>query len=104
MDGGDSVSAPLAGTMWSAFYEECAGAEITPLAVEFGTQPLLAVLHALRAEQWLEVHADEASPDARAIKRGLRDAFHVDAPEWKDKVLAQALRTISQAIDGLAED
>ena len=78
---------------------------MTGLALEFGTQPLLTVMQALRAEQWLQGHAAEATPEqARAIKRALRDAIYVEEPQWKEQVLAQSLEAIAQAVEGLRAD
>jgi hypothetical protein len=32
----------------------------------------------------------------------MRDAFYIDTPEWKQKVLLQARQAMRQAVDGLA--
>ena len=61
---GSSTSALLTGLMWLAAYEECAQAEYTGIALEYGTVPLMEVIDALRADQWLENH-----PEAGAAQR-----------------------------------
>ena len=99
LDDGSSVSAPLLGLMWLAAYDECPGAEITAMAIEFGTQPALQVIHALRAEQWLNLHPQDATQGAQ-IKQDLRDAFYVDTPDWKEKVVSQARAAMLQAFAG----
>ncbi len=97
-----SVSAQLAGMMHTAAYEECPNAEITALALEFGTVPVMQVMNALRADQWLTNNPDAPEVLAQQIKRGLRDAFYVDTPQWKEQVLRQGLEVMVQGIDGLS--
>ena len=98
---GSSSSALLTGLMWLAAYEECAQAEYTGIALEYGTLPVLDVMQALRADQWLQNHPQTPVEHARAIKRQLRDAFYTDTDVWKDQIVAQAREASLQAIDGL---
>jgi len=97
---GTSVSAPLTGLMWSAVYDECPDAEITTIGMEFGTQPLIQVLQALRAEQWLTKHPEAPAVQAAQIKQDLRDAFYVDTLDWKEKIVGQARQAMLQAFAG----
>jgi hypothetical protein len=99
---GSSTSALLTGLMWLAAYEECPQAEYTGIALEYGTLPVLDVMNALRADQWLENHPGTGSDMRQAIKRQLRDAFYTDTDVWKDRVVAQAREAALQALDGLA--
>jgi hypothetical protein len=98
---GSSTSALLTGLMWLAAYEECAQAEYTGIALEYGTLPVLDVMNALRADQWLENHPDAAPAQAQAIKRRLRDAFYTDTDDWKEMIVAQAREGSLQALEGL---
>jgi Protein of unknown function (DUF2817) len=99
---GSSISAPLQGLMWQVAYQECAQAEYTGMAMEYGTIPMLDVMHALRADQWLENHPEADAEVARAIKQQLRDAFYTDTDAWKEQVLVQAHTAARQALRGLA--
>jgi hypothetical protein len=99
---GSSTSALLTGLMWLAAYEECPQAEYTGIALEYGTLPVLDVMNALRADQWLENHPDTGAPMRQAIKRQLRDAFYTDTDVWKEMIVAQAREASLQAISGLA--
>jgi Protein of unknown function (DUF2817) len=99
---GSSTSAPLTGLMWLAAYEECPQAEYTGIALEYGTVPLMDVIDALRADQWLENHPEASDAQRLQIKRQLRDAFYTDTDDWKERVLAQAADAARQAVDGLA--
>ena len=98
---GSSSSALLTGMMWLAVIDECPQARYTGIALEYGTQPLLDVLNALRAEQWLENHPEVGAPLHASIKQQLRDAFYVDADDWKLQVFEQAREAAFQALAGL---
>lgn len=99
---GSSISAPLVGLMWQAAYEECAQAQYTGMAMEYGTIPMLEVMQALRADQWLENHPETETSLAKAIKKQTRDAFYTDTDAWKEQVLVQAHDAALKALTGLA--
>ena len=99
---GSSISAKLTGLMWQTAYEECAQAEYTGMAMEYGTLPVLDVMQALRADQWLENHPETDADTARAIKQQVRDAFYTDTDVWKRQVLEQAHDAARRALRGLA--
>ena len=88
--------------MWMAVYEECPQAEYTGIALEYGTVPLMEVMDALRADQWLENHPDAPADQRVAIKRRIRDAFYTDTDEWKQRIVEQGVEAASQAVRGLA--
>ena len=98
---GSSASAPLTGVNYNAAYEECPQATYTGIAIEYGTQPMMAVLQALRGDQWLESHPDAPEDVRRSIKRAVRDAFYQDADDWKRTVHEQALVHTRSAISRL---
>ncbi len=128
VDDGSSTSTVVTGPLWTAARDECPQAEYTGIALEYGTVPVLQVLQALRADNWLHVHgrggAGQQAQETRAMgehagkeagKEGAREeaaweearrqmmqAFFVDDDEWQAQVLAQAREAISQAIAGLA--
>lgn len=99
---GSSSSSLLTGLMWLAAYEECGQAEYTGIAMEYGTLPVLEVMNALRADQWLESHPHAGAEQRQAIKRQLRDAFYTDTDVWKEAVVAQAREASLQALSGLS--
>jgi hypothetical protein len=99
---GSSSSAPLQGLMWLTAYQECAQAEYTGIALEYGTLPIMDMMNALRADQWAENHP-EAPPEKLAqIKQQTRDAFYVDTDEWKTQIAEQALDAALGGVRGLA--
>jgi hypothetical protein len=99
---GSSTSALLTGLMWLAAYEECAQAEYTGIALEYGTLSMMEVTDALRADQWLESHPQASDAQRRSIKRQLRDAFYTDTDAWKQAIVAQGREAVLQAVSGLA--
>lgn len=98
---GSSTSALLTGLMWNAAYQECPQADVTGIALEYGTLPLPAMLHALRADQWAENHPETPAAQRQAIKQALRDAFYVDDDGWKQQILAQGVAAAHQGVAGL---
>jgi hypothetical protein len=99
---GSSLSARLTGMMWQAALDECPQAEYTGIAMEYGTQPLLQVLEALRAEHWLEQHPEAPAPLAKQIKQQMLDAFYTDTPVWRRQIWEQGRESMFQAVDGLS--
>lgn len=100
---GGSVSVQLQGQMILSAASECPHAELTAIALEYGTLPGLKVLKALRADQWLANNPGVPAEKALRIRRQLRDAFYVDEDGWKRQVLEQAGEAARQALAGLGE-
>lgn len=99
---GSSTSAFLTGLMWMAAYQECAQAEYTGIALEYGTQPMDKVLRALRGDHWLALHPEAGQELRRQIKQDLMDAFYVDTDLWRGQVVEQAREALGQAVRGLS--
>lgn len=99
---GSSSSAPLTGIVTDAVPEECPGVEYTAIALEYGTVPLLEVLQALRADHWRHAHPEAPSGQRAALRHQMREAFHVDADDWKEVVYAQAREAALAAVARLA--
>ncbi len=99
---GSSLSAPLQGLMWMCAYEECAQAEYTGIALEYGTLPIMEMMNALRADQWLETHPEAPAAQRAQIKQQMRDAFYTDTDVWKQQIIEQALDAAHGAVRGLA--
>lgn len=97
----NSVSASLAGLVWGAAMQECPQAEFTGMYMEFGTKPLLEVVHALRGDHWLYQNPQAQPALAASIKQRLFDAFFVDTPEWKRAVVGEVHQAAAQALDNL---
>ncbi len=96
-----STSAVLTGVNNEAAYDECPAAAYAGIALEYGTLPMMDVLKALRADQWLDNHPDAPPGTRDAIKALVRAAFHDDGPAWQRKVYAQAQAAVQAALAGL---
>jgi len=102
-DDGSSTSAALTGQMFNAAPQECPQAEYTGIALEFGTVSKLEVIDALRGDQWLQNHPQaQGTPLERHIRQRMREAFFVDAADWKRSVVETSFEVVRQAVQGLA--
>jgi len=99
---GSSSSSPLVGDGLTAAADLLRHAEVTAMALEFGTLPGEQVIWSLIADNWLHAHGDPQGPLARAIKRDIRAAFYVESDDWKGMVVAQFELACRQALRALA--
>lgn len=101
LQAGGSVSAELSGE-WLPYAEaELAPAEVTAVALEFGTVDAVGVLQALRADAWLHAHGDPTSSSAAPIKAELRAAFADDDPAWIADLDTRFRSVLADAFAGL---
>jgi hypothetical protein len=87
--------------MWLTAYQECAQAEYTGIALEYGTLPILEVMGALRADHWLHKHPDAPADLADGIRARMVEAFYTDTDAWRGQIVSQARQAMFQAVDGL---
>ena len=99
---GSSSAARVTGLIGSAAYAECPRAEVTAMVLEYGTYSLEHTLQMLRAEHWLHQHPEAPQAQRLTIKRAMREAFFIDADDWKTMVFMQAQAACLQAIAALA--
>ena len=100
---GSSTSTELSGNNSAGMVAALAHAQLTGIALEYGTLPTEEVKLALRADNWLHLHGEVGSEQGRAIKAQLREAFYQDADDWKEMVWDRAVETQRLALKGLAE-
>ena len=99
---GTSSSAVVTGAMTDAFPQELPDAEVTSVAIEYGTYPVPDVLNAVRADNWLHQRGDLASPVGRTIKADMKERFFPAGDKWREMVWTRADQTIGWALAGLA--
>lgn len=99
--GPGSASAALNGEWLAAAPALVSHAEVTAIALEFGTVTPMEVLEALRADCWLHAHGDPRSKAAEAVRARLTDAFYTPTDHWRGMVLGQGLVVQRQALAGL---
>src|SRR5690606_32703564 len=75
---------------------------VVPVTVEFGTQEVIPVFTAMRADNWLHQHGDPTSATGERIRATMRDAFYVDDDGWRRQVAEQGMTTIHAALDAAA--
>lgn len=92
-----NVGGPLLDTLRSARPD----AQITAMAIEYGTVPLIDMLHMLRADAWLKQHPEAPAAQASSIRNAVQQAFCFDDPVWQGQILGQARVAILQAVTGL---
>lgn len=100
-EGGTSTSAVVVGVMTDAFPQELPDAEVTPIALEYGTYAVPDVLGAVRADNWLHHRGDVDSPLGRELKADMKERFFPAGDKWREMVWQRADQTIGWALDGL---
>lgn len=99
---GDSVSAELSGEWLPAVAEWLSPAEVTGVALEFGTVDTLTVIQALRGDAWLHAHGDPRGSEAAPIKAAMRAAFADDGPDWIADLQSRFRSVLAAAFEGVA--
>jgi hypothetical protein len=100
-EAGESVSAPLEGTIDQAVGLWMKGKALTFAALEVGTQSLRDVFDALRRDNWLHAHGGLDHRNAKSIKKKIRAAFYPDTKEWKQRVWKSAETVVGSALAAL---
>jgi hypothetical protein len=98
---GTSVSADLYGDILDGFAEWLPEAELTAVAIEYGTVDIVEVANALRADAWLHAFSEPTGPKAGPIKEALRAAFAPDDPSWLAAVHERFDEVSGRAVEGL---
>lgn len=101
-EGGTSTSAIVVGIMTDAFPQELPDAEVTSVALEYGTYPVPEVLNAVRGDNWLHHRGEVGSDLGRQLKADMKERFFPAGDKWRDMVWARADQTIVWALKGMA--
>ena len=100
-EAGESVSAPLTGTVDKAVPSFLPKSEVTFAALEVGTLPVRDVFDALRRDNFLHSFAKGKHRDGEKIRRQIRAAFYPDTPTWKRMVWNAANEVVHAALKAL---
>ena len=98
---GASASAALSGDWLAAAAELAPQAEVTGVAIEYGTVDGLNSLQALRADAWLHAHGDPTSKKSEPIRAALRAAFADDDPAWVQALWPRFAQVLGAAFEQL---
>jgi hypothetical protein len=101
---GTSVAANVAGPVLDMLRDACAHARTTAIAIEYGTVPLVDMLHRLRADAWVRRHPDADPQRLDAIRGEIRAGFYCEDDVWRGLILGQARAAILQAVIGLSRE
>ena len=97
-----SVSAPLEGDWLAVASELAPQAEVTGIALEYGTVDPITVLQSLRADAVLHAHCDPTAPEAAAIRAQVRAAFLDDDPTWLETLWPRYREVVTVAVERLS--
>jgi Protein of unknown function (DUF2817) len=104
---GESASAAIRGPAGTAMPTECPDTVGAVMALEFGTVPVLEVLQALRADQWLQNAKDDGqvidSAMSASIKQSVKDTFYTNTDTWRGAVTSQSRVAVLQALMSLQQ-
>lgn len=102
---GNSVATELNGVSLAAIERHLSDRALIACALEFGTVPTPEVRRALRADNWLHMHAPEntlASDTGREIKQELQRVFSPPDSDWREAVIERSLQTLEDSARWLA--
>ncbi len=100
-EGGTSTSAVVVGIMTDSFPQELPDAEVTSVAIEYGTYPVPEVLGAVRADNWLHQRGDVGSAQGKALKANMKERFFPAGDKWREMVWARADQVVGWTLRGL---
>ena len=101
LSGGKSVSAQVLGSLADGIARLRPSVQLTFLALEFGTRPMLEVLTALRGDHCLHAAGGGESALRRAVRQQMRAAFFSDSPAWQAAVYGRTADFFYRACRGL---
>jgi hypothetical protein len=99
----EAVAAQLVGSVADGIAAVAGARELTYVALEFGTRPMLEVLTALRADHWLHSHGRGDPDQGAGIRKQMRQAFYDDTPAWQTAVYGRTADFVFRACRGLGE-
>jgi len=102
-ESGSSSSAPVSGDTTLGVQRALPQAVLTGITLEYGTTPLSDILDAVRADNWLHVHGDLRTQQAREIKAQIRAAFYPETNAWKQSVFERSVDVVRRTIAGLTQ-
>jgi hypothetical protein len=100
-EGGTSTSAVVVGVMADCFPQELPDAEVTSIAIEYGTYTVSEVLGAVRADNWLHQRGDLKSALGKTIKADIKERFFPSGDKWREMVWSRAEQTIAWTVKGM---
>jgi len=101
-ESGTSTSAIVVGCMTDCIPQELPDAEVTSVAIEYGTYPVPEVMKAVLQDNWLHRRGRIDSTQGREMKAFMKERFFPAGDKWREMVVARSEQTIGWALQGLA--
>jgi hypothetical protein len=98
---GETANAHLQATVKTAMVGMLPETTVTAVTLEFGTFSSIDVFRALRAENWLYHHGNEAHPQAQEIKTCLLRTYSPESEKWRSSVWNNGRRIVAPALSYL---
>ena len=100
---GESVSAAVIGHMAGIIAQVAPNAEVTSMALEFGTYPIGRMINTLRAEQVWHNMGNPSEPWGTEVQREMLECFWPSSKHWRLTCQEQFNLSVEQALRGLME-
>ena len=100
-DDGSSSSAITLGDTNIGVDEALPNTAVGGITLEYGTEPVEAMLDAIRADNWLYIHGKPDGDQGKAIKKQIRAAFYPDKDDWKRMVWERGEYALKGMMRGL---
>jgi hypothetical protein len=99
----DGVLYPIRGAFGPWLQEQVPACDYRCMLAEFGTQPVLRVLQALRTENRAHHHGTRGDPSSERATRGLLAAFAPASEAWRRSVVDHAVKLAETARGAMAD-
>ena len=97
------VAATATGYTSQAIIDALPQVQLMPFVIECGTYPGEQIHTVLRDDQWLHLHGDLFSPEARQIKLKLLEQFFPADPDWQELVWVRTRQIWERALEELTK-
>jgi hypothetical protein len=101
LGGIESLGYTIMGSLYQAFTKANSNSPWHCVALEYGTQPLVQVLLALQADNWLYCFAPEQHSLSTRVRQQMTDAFLIPSDAWKNQVVTSTLDVITMTLAGM---
>jgi hypothetical protein len=97
----DSLVPEVRGHVLEACAQQLSGAEVTAVALEFGTYSIDNDTNTYRDRLWLDAQGDFDSAQGRDIRAAFRRHFYPEAADWKEMMWTRTQQVIRQGLAAL---
>jgi predicted deacylase len=99
---GESTSPMLSGLIATAVRNIAPADAVSAITVEYGTYPLMEIMHAVLVDNWLYQRGDPTSEYGERVTALIKERFYPDDDDWRELVVVRAHQLMLRAARGLA--